>query len=303
MDMDVFMTGGTGFVGTTLSTALAARGSKVTVLTRSAGRDRNLPAGVTLLEGDPTKEGSWQEKATEHDVIVNMAGASIFKRWSRDTKNLIRDSRILTTRHLAEAVSRRGEKKSLFLSTSAVGYYGFRGDEPLDESSSPGDDFLADVCSQWEAETRPAARSGARVAICRFGIVMGTRGGALGEMLPLFRKGLGSPLGSGKQWVSWIHEKDLVNIYLHLMERSDMEGPINCTAPNPVRNRELAEALAAAVEKPALLPAVPGFMLKLIKGEVGSILLKGQKVLPEKLMRSGFRFEFETIGDALADLV
>ena len=301
--MNVFMTGGTGFVGTTLSAAFAAKGWAVTVLTRAAEGKHRVPPGVTLVEGDPTEKGPWQEMAAEHDVIVNMAGASIFNRWSRETKKAIRDSRILTTRHLAEAVSARGDKQTLFLSTSAVGYYGFHGDEALDESGPPGDDFLADVCTHWEAEARPAAQSGARVVICRFGIVLGTRGGALGEMLPLFRKGLGSPLGSGQQWVSWIHERDMVNIYLHLMAREDMAGPINCTAPDPVRNRELAEALARAVGKPSLMPAVPGFMLKLIKGEAGSILLKGQRVFPEKLLGSGFRFEFTTIEDALEDLV
>ena len=301
--MNVFMTGGTGFVGSTLSAALAAGGKQVTILTRSAGRGRIVPPGVTLVEGDPTERGPWQEKAAQHDVIVNMAGASIFDRWSRETKRKIRDSRILTTRRLAEAVSASGKENTLFLSTSAVGYYGFHGDEALDESGPAGDDFLAQVCRQWEAEARPAAESGARLVVCRFGIVLGTRGGALGEMLPLFRKGLGSPLGSGKQWVSWIHEKDLVNVYLHLMEHTDVEGPINCTAPHPVRNSELASALAAALGKRKLMPAVPGFMLKMIKGEVGSILLKGQRVFPEKLLRSGFRFKFATIEDALADLV
>ena len=300
--MKIFMTGGTGFVGATLSAALAAKGWSVTLLTRASG-DRRAPPGAAFLEGNPMQRGPWQEKAAEHDVLINLAGASIFKRWSSDAKKMIRDSRVLATRNLAEVVSARRDRETLFFSTSAVGYYGFHGDEELDESSPHGSDFLADVCREWEAEAGQAGRWGARVVICRFGIVLGNRGGALGEMLPFFKRGLGSPLGGGRQWVSWIHERDLVRIFLHLMEREDVTGPVNCTSPNPVRNAELAAALAAALGKPLWMPAVPGFVLKLMKGEVGSILLKGQKALPRKLLGAGFSFAFPAVREAVEDLL
>lgn len=301
--MKVFITGGTGFVGTNLTERLVNKGWKVSVLTRAGGRaDRVLP-GVTFVEGNPVQEGSWQEKLAEHDMVINLAGASLFHRWSRDYKETIRKSRILTTRNVAEALSARKGKKTVLLSTSAVGYYGFHGDEPLDESSPPGTDFLGSLCMDWEAEAERARHWGVRVVLCRFGIVMGTQGGALGEMLPLFRNGLGSPLGSGNQWISWVHQKDLVNIHLFLAEAEDVSGPVNCTAPTPVRNSELGDVLAEALGKSVRMPAVPAFMVRLFKGEFGTVLVKGQKVLPKRLLKEGFEFRFPGIREALADLL
>jgi uncharacterized protein (TIGR01777 family) len=258
---------------------------------------------VSYLEGDPTLPGPWQERVPQHDVVVNLAGASIFRKWDRKAKEVIRDSRVLTTTNLVEALSGGVEKETTLLSTSAVGYYGFRGDEALDEESTAGDDFLASVTREWEAAAGRAEAFGARVVICRFGIVLGKSGGALGEMTPLFQKGLGSPLGSGKQWVSWIHETDLVGIYLFLMARNDLSGPINCTAPGPVRNRDLTRALGKALGKPTMLPAVPGFVVKMIKGEFGSVLLEGQRVFPKKLLTYGFQFHFSDIEVAFKDLL
>lgn len=303
--MDIFMTGGTGFVGSMLARDLLKRGHEITILTRPGERS---PAGfegeaITFLEGDPTREGPWQESASHRGVFINLAGASIFSRWNSETKKAIRESRILTTRHLVRAIAMRGGRETTLLSTSAVGYYGFHGDEVLNESASAGSDFLASVAAEWEKEALAASKFGARVVLCRFGIVLGKGGGALSQMIPLFRYWMGSPLGSGKQWFSWIHETDLLNIYSFLLENPAINGPVNCSSPDPVRNRELTTALAKALGKPLILPAVPSFVLRLMLGEFGDILLKGQRVCPERLIEEGFDFRFVNIGEALKDIV
>ncbi|MBW2615515.1 MAG: TIGR01777 family oxidoreductase [Deltaproteobacteria bacterium] len=301
--MRVFMTGGTGFVGRTLTQKLTERGYGVTLLTRSIRQHESLPPGASFVEGDPTQKGAWLERVPEHEIIINLAGAPIFDRWTKKYKKTMRDSRVLTTQNLVTALSGREGKETVFLSTSAVGYYGFYGDEELHEGSPPGSDFLATVTREWEASALEAEKYGVRVLLCRFGIVLGSGGGALGEMVPVFKKGLGSPLGNGKQWISWIHEQDLVDIYLFLIERKGESGPINCTARNPVTNKELTKALGEALKKSTLMPAVPGFVIKLMKGEVGSVLLNGQKVLPRRLLHMGFNFRFSSIRDALKDIL
>ena len=301
--MKVFMTGGTGFVGTTLTKSLTQEKHQVTILTRAIPESKALPPGATYLEGDPTEKGGWQERVAEHEVIINLAGASIFRRWSETAKQIIRDSRIHTTRNLVEALAARKEKETLLLSTSAIGYYGPHEDEERVEESPPGDDFLASLAQEWEAEALKAEAYGARVALLRFGIILGKNGGAFAQMVPLFNLWLGSPLGSGEQWFSWIHEEDLASIYLHLMEQKDITGPINCTAPNPVRNMDLTRALGEVLGKPTFMPAVPGFMIRMVMGEFGSVLLEGQKVLPKRLMDADFRFKFPKIKKALKDLV
>jgi len=301
--MRIFMTGGTGFVGTTLSTRLAAKAHEVTILSRHVPWDPILPPGVTLIQGDPAREGPWQDQAAGNDVCINLAGASIFRRWTRKVKTLMRESRIRTTRNLVNALAKEKGRKIVLLSTSAVGYYGFHEDEILDEESPPGNDYLANLARGWETEALRAEEFGVRVLLCRFGIVLGRDGGALARMVPLFRKGLGSALGSGKQWFSWIHEQDLVNIFIFLLEQESLSGPVNFTAPEPVTNRAFTKALGKALGKPTFLPAVPGLVLKTLKGEFGTVLLQGQRVIPKKLLDAGFRFRFPTIGDALTDLV
>ena len=225
-------------------------------------------------------------------MVINLAGASIFSRWTGEMKRLLRESRILTTQNLVETLE--GSRVKTFFSTSAIGYYGFHEDEELTESSPPGSDFLARLASDWEKEARKAEDHGVRVVLTRFGIVLGEEGGALGQMVPLFKRYLGGPLGSGRQWFSWIHRDDLTQAFLFLLERPEIFGPVNFTAPNPVRNRDLAAALGKALNRPALLPA-PGFMLRLVLGEFGSILLEGQKVIPQKLLQSGFHFRYPRI--------
>jgi uncharacterized protein (TIGR01777 family) len=301
--MRVFITGGTGFVGNTLTNMLIEHGYGVTVLTRAITKDRGLPQGMSFLEGDPTQEGLWQESVGDHEIVINLAGASIFRRWTHSNKRAIRYSRILTTQNLVKALSTRKGKETLLLSTSAVGYYGFRADKEVDESSPPADDFLASLTHEWEDSALKAEKLGVRVLLCRFGIVLGTKDGALKRMLPLFKWYLGSPLGNGEQWFSWIHQQDLANIYLFLINQKDISGPINFTAPHPVRNKEMTKILGEVLKRPTFMPHVPGFMLKLFLGEFASTLLEGQKVLPKRLLDMGFHFKFSNIHDALQDLL
>jgi len=303
LEMKIFMTGGTGFVGTSLTRKLVEQGHQLTILTRKISGDPSPSRGVSLIEGDPTKEGTWQEHVSGHEAVINLAGASIFRRWTKEAKAMIRDSRILTTKNLVEAMSARTGAETTLISTSAVGYYGFHGNEELDESHPPGDDFLASLSKDWEEAAIKAEMYGARVILCRFGIVLGKLGGALGQMTPLFKSGLGSPLGSGKQWFSWIHEQDLINVYLFLLDHKNLSGPINCMAPESVTNREFTKALGKALKRPTFMPAVPGFILKIIKGEFGNVLLKGQRVAPKKLSDAGFDFQFPRVNDALQDLL
>jgi uncharacterized protein (TIGR01777 family) len=301
--MRIFITGGTGFVGMSLTRTFTGKGHHVTVLTRGGLKGSVvLPEGASYLQGDPKEEGQWQDALPDHEVVVNLAGSSIFRRWSDAARTSIRESRMSTTQNLVRALSKSKGNIRVLFSTSAIGYYGPRGEEELTEESPPGDDFLAKLAQDWESAARKAEDLGVRVVLPRFGIVLGKEGGALQQMIPWFKRGLGSPLGSGEQWFSWIHESDLSRIYLFLMEREDVSGPVNCTSPGPVRNKELTEALGKALGRPTFLPAVPGFILKLMLGEFGSVLLTGQKVLPNRLQELGFHFLHPVIEKALRDL-
>ncbi len=297
--MKFLITGGTGFVGTQLTMRLAQAGHEVTVLSRSP---KESSRGVTFLQGDPTRKGPWQEAIREHDAVINLAGASIFAKWTEEHKKAIRESRISTTRNIVEGIPLHPQKAFTLFSTSAVGYYGFCGDEELTEDAPPGNDFLAQIAREWESEALRAKEKGARVVITRFGIVLGEKGGALGQMIPLFQKYIGGPIGSGKQWFSWIHIKDLTEAFLFLTRHPEISGPVNLCSPHPVRNRDLARALGKALHRPSFVPA-PGFMIKLVLGEFGSVILKGQRVIPKKLLDSGFQFQFPEIEMALGDII
>ncbi len=301
--MKIFITGGTGFVGTTLTQRLTQKGHQVSVLTRSIRNNRHLPQGASYVEGDPTEQGPWQEKVGGHEVIINLAGASIFRRWTASAKTAIMESRIRTTQHLVEALEARKNRGTLFLSTSAVGYYGSHKEEALNEESPPGDGFLASVSREWESAALKAEGFGIRVVLLRSGVVLGKHGGALNLMARPFNWYLGGPLGSGEQYLSWIHEQDLAGIYECLLEGKGISGPVNCTAPKPVRNREMTKALAKALGKPAFMPAVPGFVLRMAMGEFASVFLEGQNVLPNRLLELEFRFQFTDIEEAFQDLL
>lgn len=296
------MTGGTGFVGTQLISRLSQDGHEITILTRSLKGAKKASPGISYLEGDPTRKGPWQQSIKDHEAVINLAGASIFSKWTDEHKRAIRESRVFTTQNIVEGIPPHREKPFTFFSTSAVGYYGFCGDEELTEESPPGTDFLARVAIEWEGEALKAQAKGVRVVITRFGIVLGEKGGALGQMIPLFKKYIGGPIGSGKQWFSWVHIKDLTEAFIFLIKHPEISGPVNLCAPNPVRNRDLAKALGEALQRPSLMPA-PGFMIKLVLGEFGSVILKGQRVIPEKLLKHGFIFSFPDIRQALQSLV
>jgi hypothetical protein len=296
--MHVLVCGSSGFVGSRLVPFLIEKGHQVTGMARHPSRDGFEHPAFRFLEGDGTRPGDWQDAAREADAVINLAGVSIFRRWSAKAKKEIYDSRILTTRHVVAALPEN--RPAAFLNTSAVGFYGPRGEETVDESTPAGDDFLARLSVDWEAEARAAEKKGARVVLDRFGIVLSRGGGALAGMLPAFRLGAGGPLGSGRQWFPWIHMEDLLAAHLFVLERPEVSGPVNFTAPNPVRNRDLAKSLGRVLNRPAFL-RMPGFLLRAAAGEFGEVLLNGQYVLPAKLKEMGFAFSYPELEAALRD--
>ena len=299
--MKVFLTGGTGFVGTYLSQELAQKGHDITILTRQKEPAAAAGSRSRFVTGDPKQEGPWMAEVARHDWIINLAGSSIFSKWMKESKQVLRDSRVLTTRNLVAALA-AGDRRQLFCSTSAPGYYGPRGDEELTEASPPGQDFLSNLAKDWEAEALKARDLGIRTVITRFGIVLGKEGGMLGQLVPVFKSFVGGPVGSGEQWLSWIHQQDLVQAYLFVLEHPDLAGPVNFTSPNPVRNRDFAQALGRALGRPSFMPA-PAFMMRLMLGELAEVVLTGQKFLPERLLAAGFQFLYPTIDQALKHLL
>lgn len=301
--MKIFITGGTGFIGSALIGGLVDAGHKVLILTRGIRAGHQPEERLSFIEGDSTQKGDWMNELGDTDVIINLAGASIFKRWTRKYKKIIRDSRLLTTQNIVEGI-RAGNNKNIFLvSTSAVGYYGFHEDEELTEEDDPGKDFLAVLSREWEEAANKALDHGVRVAICRLGIVLGKGGGALAMMTPLFKYWLGSPLGRGNQFFSWIHIEDLINVYMFLINKSDIQGIFNCTAPVPVTNKEMTKVIGTVMKKPVFMPHVPGFMIRLIMGEFAGTLLHGQKVIPKRIQQAGFKFKYANIYDALDNVI
>lgn len=297
--MKVLITGASGFVGTQLCVRLVERGHQVTGVAQAA-RPTAMPSQVHYIAADTTQPGSWQEAVADQDVLINLAGASIFRRWTAKSKEIIYQSRILTTQNLVQAIP-EGSSMTL-LSTSAVGYYGSRGDASLTEEEPPGSDFLASVCVDWESAAMKARAKGARVVCPRFGIVLGKTGGALGQMIPAFKRFVGGPLGDGRQWFSWIHMEDLIGAMLFVMEKPAIEGPVNFCAPHPVRNETLAQVLGKLLRRPSFL-RTPAFALKLALGEFGSVLLEGQRVFPAVLLRHGYVFRYPEIEAALQEIL
>lgn len=300
--MDIFISGGTGFVGTPLTNALHAAGHNLTLLVRNKSKQRRLPNGVELVEGDAMKEGSWQDEIAKADAVINLTGANIFAKWTPEYKKLIHDSRTLSTRHIVDAIPSGGKRNTTLINTSAAGYFGFSGDDRKFEDAPPGNDFLAQVCVDWENEAKRAQTKGARVVITRFGVVLGKNGGALAQLLTPFRMGVGGRLGDGRQWFPWVHITDLTGVILFLLNNGEVSGSVNLCSPNPVRNSELTEALGKVLRRPTLLP-VPKFVLRLKFGEMASVLLEGNRMMPGVLMENNFPFRFPAIEEALRDLI
>jgi len=298
--MKIFITGGTGFIGSHLSVSLQQKGHLVVAV---GGRDTGKTlsnVGVKYISADTTKKGPWQEELKDIDAAINLAGRSIFKRWDETYKKSVYESRILTTRKLVEALP--SGREITLCSTSAAGYYGDRGEDILTESEPSGSDFLAKVCRDWEGEAFKAKDKGARVAAMRFGVVLGRDGGALEKMIPPIRFFVGGPIGNGRQWFPWIHIEDLISAIIFVLENKAVNGPLNFTAPESIRNIELVKTIAGILHRPAFMPT-PSFMIRLILGEFGSSILASQRVIPDKLLKYGFKFKYPDIRSAVSNII
>jgi uncharacterized protein (TIGR01777 family) len=307
--MRIFITGGTGLIGTRLVPRLRERGDEVVLLTRrqQAARER-FGSSCTIVEGDPTQAGAWMEAINDCDAVVNLAGEGVFtRRWNAAFKASLHDSRVHSAENIVQALATKpatltGSPKVL-VNASAIGYYGPHGDEEIAEEDPPGGDFLAGVCIDWEAAARTAEPLGVRLAILRIGVVLDRERGALQQMLKPFQMvGIGGPVGSGKQWVSWIHHADMVGLILLALDNAGARGPINATAPQPVTNKELTRAQGRALHRPSFL-AVPPLALRVMLGQVAEVVATGQRVLPRKALALGYNFQFPTIDAALADIL
>jgi uncharacterized protein (TIGR01777 family) len=298
--MHVFVTGATGLIGRAVCSALLGRGHAVTALSRSPGAHERLPKGTRAVAGDPTAPGAWQDALARCDACVNLAGEPLAdRRWTAERKRAIRASRVDSTRNVADVVRERGP--AVLVSASAVGFYGSRGDEVLDESSAAGEGFLAEVCQAWEAAAQPAAAR-ARLVVLRTGLVLSPDGGPLPQLVRPFKAFAGGPLGDGKFFQPWIHIADEVGIVLHALEDGRARGPMNATAPEPVRNRDLARAIGKVLRRPSLLPA-PALAIRLAVGEIAAVVLSSQRAIPRKALELGYRFRFPELETALHDLL
>jgi uncharacterized protein (TIGR01777 family) len=298
--MKILIVGGSGFVGSHLCSYLHERGYTVTAIGTAPQWQKAKELHIDYLSADASQPGAWQQELAHVDAVVNLAGKTIFKRWNEAYKQQIYDSRIQTTRNIVDGLP--AESGCVLCNTSAVGYYGDRRDEILTETAAAGDGFMAEIAKDWEKEACKAAEKGIRVAVMRFGIVLGKDGGAMAQMLPAFRMFVGGPLGDGRQWFPWIHLHDLMSAIQFLLETPSANGPFNLSAPNPVRNRQLAATLGRVLGRPSFMPA-PRAMLRLALGEVATALLESQRAVPQHLLESGFRFQFTEIEPALRSIV
>ncbi len=300
----VTVTGATGLVGRSLVAALRERSAQVTVLTRDPARARATLGAVDAVGWDPLKEPAPPAALADRDAVIHLAGAPVAQRWSARAKRAIRDSRTIATRNLIEGLERAhqselGEPPQLLVSSSAIGYYGPHGEEPLDEDAPPGGDFLAEVCVAWEAAAAGARELGMRVVSLRTGVVLDRDGGALAKMLPAFRLGVGGPVAGGYQYISWIHPDDLRGMMLATLSDERWDGPVNATAPEPVSNREFSRILGRVLGRPSVLP-VPGAALHLLYGEMAEIVTTGARVMPAKALVLGYEFAYPRLEDALS---
>jgi uncharacterized protein (TIGR01777 family) len=298
--MKIVVSGSSGLIGSALVPRLVGAGHEVVPLVR-----RRVTPGEGALSWDP-EAGKLDRSALEAaapDAVVHLAGENVFGRWTPGKKERIRQSRVRGTQLISDAIAGLTRPSAVLLAASAIGYYGDRGEEVLRESSTAGDDFLAHVARDWEAATAPAAGAGVRVHNLRFGVVLTPKTGALAKMLPAFRVGLGGPVGSGNQYFSWIALDDAINAILHVLGTPSLAGPVNITAPTPVTNREFAKTLGKVLGRPAVV-TVPAFALRMAFGTEGAAMLQsGQRVLPVRLLESGFRFCDDTLEPALRHLL
>lgn len=300
----ITITGATGFIGKKLLYALQDRGDKVIVFSRDTEKAKSLfPAAAECVEWDYNKPELWKSYLENCDAVVHLAGANLFsKRWNDDFKKAVLKSREVSTKNLVEAIKSCAHKPEVFISASGIGYYGDCGDTVLDENSPKGNDFLADVCEAWESEARMIDELGVRNVQIRTGLVLSPEDGALKQMLPPFKFFIGGPLGNGKQWSSWLHIDDIVGIYLHAIDNKNLSGAVNAASPNPLRMKEFAKTLGKVLKRPSLF-SVPKFVLKIVVGEAAEVVTASQRVDVKKLFKSGYKFKFDNLEDALRDLL
>jgi uncharacterized protein len=300
--MKVAITGATGFVGSRLVERLQAEGHQVLVLTRNAERAKQMFPKAEVVAYTPLESGDWQGAIAGWDGVVNLAGAPIAEtRWTTERKQEIMDSRKVGTQKIVEAIAQANPKPSVLVNSSAIGYYGTSETATYDENSGSGNDFLAEVCREWEAAAEQVKATGTRLVILRTGIVLGM-GGAIAKMLLPFKMFAGGPIGSGKQWFSWIHQEDMVSLIVQALTQNTMSGVYNATAPNPVRMTELSQTLGQAMNRPSWLP-VPDFALEAMLGDAAQVVLQGQQVMPKRTIESGFKYAYETVKPALEEVV
>jgi uncharacterized protein len=298
--MRVTITGATGLIGPAVIAELRRRGpAQITVLSRNPQRARSALGGeVEAVRWSALEEAAPADALTGRDAVVHLAGEPVAQRWSARAKQAIEQSRVLGTRNLVEGLAAADPRPAVLVASSAIGIYGARHEEPLDEDAPPGHDFLAQTCVAWEAEQRRAAELSMRVVSVRTGVVLDAHGGALAKMLPPFKLGVGGPVAGGRQYVSWIHLDDLAAMIVDAIEHETWSGPVNATAPEPVTNGELSHALGSALRRPALLP-VPGAALRLLYGDMAQIVTTGQRVLPAKALVNGYQFRHPALREAL----
>ena len=304
--MKIAITGATGLVGSRLVAQLKQAGHQILVLTRNPSKAQKVfPAStftdLEVVQYTPQESGAWQQSISGCDAVVNLAGEPIAERWSPAHKQAIMESRQLCTRRIVEAIAMAEQKPRVLVSGSAIGYYGTSETTAFDETSSSGNDFLAQVCQNWEAEAQKVTEHGVRLVILRIGIVL-ANGGALGKMIGPFKMFAGGPIGSGRQWFSWIHRDDLVNLICKAVEDESMSGTYNATAPNPVRMGQLCQTLGEVMNRPSWLP-VPDFVLEVLLGDGAIVVLEGQQVIPKQTQQSGFKYKYPELKPALADIV
>ena len=298
--MRITLTGATGFIGSRLTERWIGEGHELHVLARRRGK---LPPEVRFWEwAQPTESDPPPESLNGSDAVVNLAGEPVAQRWNEDVKQRIKESRVAGTNRLVKAISTLERKPQVLVSGSAVGYYGSRGDEVLTEESAQGQGFLAEICQQWEVQARQATELGLRVVCLRTGIVLGTESGALPQMLTPFRLGVGGKLGSGKQWMPWIHIEDIVGLFDLALKSERLKGAVNGCAPNPVTNEDFSKELGAALHRPALI-SVPEFSLKLLFGEMAQVVLASDRALPKAALAAGYQFRFPLLSSALSQLL
>jgi len=298
--MKIAVTGGLGFLGKHIISALSESGHDVTLFAR---REEDLCHGIYFVYADLMEPGDWQAKLAEHDIVINLVGVNLFQRWNKKIKKIIYDSRIISTANIINSFAVGKSKGKTLINASAVGYYGLRGDEIVTESAEPGSDFLSKVCSDWEKEALKGESINLRIVLLRLGSVFGSDGGAFPLLAKNYKLMLGGKLGNGRQWFPWIHVDDVVGIVLKAAADKKMSGAYNCSAPGIVTNGDFTKIMGKVSKRPVLIPFIPGFVLRIVLGEFGSFLIGGQRAVPDRLQKEGYRFMFPELKGALEDLL